>query len=357
MSEFNGRFIEHGTPQEIVEFSAALEALGERAFLVGGAVRDLSLGRSPKDFDLVATVPLEKIAGTGASVAIAGNLFRHLRVTYKDVRFEVSVLPEEDAARLRELPPVSHADINAALMPDAMSRDCHINAIYADPIRGYILDPVAGIPDLVEKRIDIIGDPMIRLAEDPLRILRLIRQASRLDLAPGASAVRAAKLLSENVATVNQDRLLVEVTRQLTEGYALKATALMVEWGVHSYLLPSLETLDSTGSAGVFLRTALGALDAHASAGGAISPALAYSVLLWPAFAESTPSPKLAKSIDSAFEQVMHAQPKHFGVADRLGPQVREIFRAQYAADDAGIPPGLQRSAQNLRTLRQLAQG
>jgi len=170
---FDSRLIAPDT-QHIVR---TLQKRGFNTFLVGGCVRDILLGKAPKDFDIATNARPQEVKRALHNAFIIGRRFRLVLVKRGDVQYEVStfrrdVRPDEN---LEE--GMSVDNIFGSPEEDARRRDFTINGLLYDPVQNNLLDYVEGLPDLEAGIVRMIGDPNVRLIEDPIRILRGIRLA------------------------------------------------------------------------------------------------------------------------------------------------------------------------------------
>lgn len=238
---------------------------GYKAYLVGGGVRDLLLGRQPKDFDV----------GTDATPAEVRKLFRNCflvgrRFRLAHIRFGGNSLVEvatfrrqaiaEDLPEDPSLNPFFAENLFGTPWQDAHRRDFTINALYYDIADFSIVDHVGGLRDLEEKRLRVIGDPLVRFAEDPVRMLRALEFMARLGFSLEASAREAIYLRAALIAEASPARLreeLMELFRHRVGGHVLASAQGM---GLLEYIIPgyqagpvTLKMLDAIDA-----RTALG---------------------------------------------------------------------------------------------------
>lgn len=245
---------------------------GHEAYLVGGGVRDLLLGRPPKDFDI----------GTGAHPGEIRKLFRNSiligrRFRLAHIRFGNKVIEAStfrcDPDSLDTTPGhglYQHRD-NTFGTPeeDARRRDFTVNGLFYD-VRTYsVIDHVSGLADLKKKLIRCIGDPDIRFREDPVRMVRAVRFASRLGFRIEKKTYRAITRHREEIAKASPARLLEEMYKLFPYGSGRAAFKLLHETGLLSVLFPEIARYLSRGRrGGVLLWRHLEALDA----GGSVLP-------------------------------------------------------------------------------------
>lgn len=160
-----------------------LQRKGFIAYLVGGCVRDLLAGIKPKDFDLVTNATPEQIKDQIDRAYIIGKRFRLVLVKRGAEQFEVATFrrdpPPEDS--LNEDGQQVSDNVFGSPEEDARRRDFTINSMFYDPIKDEVIDHCEGLRDIEDRTLRIIGDPMVRLTEDPIRILRALRLAHKLE--------------------------------------------------------------------------------------------------------------------------------------------------------------------------------
>ncbi|TAJ23477.1 MAG: polynucleotide adenylyltransferase PcnB [Planctomycetota bacterium] len=275
--------------QDALRVVSRLSRNGHEAYLVGGCVRDLLLGRSPKDFDVATAAHPRQIRALFRNARIIGRRFRLAHVVYGDHIVETATFrtkppqseDEEDDPLIRE------DNAFGTAVEDALRRDFTINGLFLDPLSGKILDYVGGLADLEAGVLRTIGDPVVRIAEDPVRILRAIKFATRLgfriDEATWSAMIEHAPLLTRSAPA----RVVEEILRLLHSGTSLGAFRMLRACGALAILLPEID--DYLGRrddpdpaahdrADQYWRL-LEALDSDVHAGRAPSRALALSVV------------------------------------------------------------------------------
>jgi poly(A) polymerase len=219
---------------------------GYEAYLVGGCVRDLLLGRRPKDFDVATSARPEQVRELFRNSRIIGRRFRLVHVLFQGGKvIEVATFrknPREDADEGSELLIRSDNAFGAA-PEDAVRRDFTINALFYDLEAKQILDWVGGMADLERRVVHTIGDPETRFREDPPRILRALRFAGRLDLGMTPDVYDAIVFCRESLALASRPRLSEEILRLLRGGQARRTIYIAWETGVLDVLMPELSGL------------------------------------------------------------------------------------------------------------------
>ena len=258
------------------------------AYLVGGCVRDLLLGRTPKDFDVATSANPRQIKRLFRNGRIIGRRFKLVHVVYGDHIIETSTFrakpPQDDGQEGEDLL-IREDNVFGTAREDATRRDFTINGLFMDPLEERILDYVGGLDDLERRVLRTIGEPRVRMFEDPVRILRAVKFATRLGFRIGDKTWEAMCEAAPELARSAPPRVLEEILRLLRSGTALGAMRMLRACGALGVLLPSLEEFLSGGGEGeqnertdMYWRL-LEALDAEVHAGHTPSAALCVAVL------------------------------------------------------------------------------
>lgn len=229
---------------------------GYKAYLVGGAVRDLLLDKPPKDFDIGTDAKPEDVRALFRNSRIIGRRFKINHVFFAGNKIhEVATFRATGASEVPvegEAPPVISDNVYGDPQSDAVRRDLTINGLFYDPGTQSVIDYVGGIADLKSRMVRIIGDPDVRIHEDPVRMIRAIRHAARADFEihrdTYQSICRNAELIDQSVKA----RVYEEFMRELRGGAAWRSFQWMDETGLLKYLFPVLhqalvEDRDCTG--------------------------------------------------------------------------------------------------------------
>jgi poly(A) polymerase len=226
-----------------------LERAGFQAYLVGGCVRDLLVGGKPKDFDIATSARPEDVRGLFRNCRVIGRRFRLAHILFGGGKvIEVATfrrnpqneLPEEDAEALEDDLLIRSDNVFGEAHEDALRRDFTINALFYDLDRRQVLDWCGGMGDIARRTIHTIGDPTVRFREDPVRILRAIKFAARLDLAIEPDVYDAMVAQRGELARAARPRLFEEILRLLRGGGAHRSMWLLWEIGAMAVLLPEL---------------------------------------------------------------------------------------------------------------------
>jgi poly(A) polymerase len=212
------------------------------AYLVGGCVRDLLLGRSPKDFDVATSARPDDVRRLFRNSRIIGRRFRLVHVLFgagKVIETATFRKTPEEARESDDLL-IRNDNVFGDADEDANRRDFTINALFYDFERRAVIDWVGGMPDIEQRVVRTIGDPIVRFREDPVRILRAIKFSAKLDLAIAEEVYDAIVVCRDSLARAARPRLFEELLRLMREGAAHRAMWLCWETGVLDVLLPEL---------------------------------------------------------------------------------------------------------------------
>jgi poly(A) polymerase len=263
-----------------------LQRAGFAAFVVGGAVRDLLLGRRPKDFDIATSATPEEVRSIFRRSRIIGRRFQIVHVLCGPETVEVSTFRahftrEADSEHTDEHGRMLSDNVFGTQAEDAMRRDFTVNALFYDPVKEEVWDYVHGLKDLKAKKLVIIGDAATRYREDPVRMLRAARLAAKLGLEIDAKTREPIRTLRHLLENVPQARLFEEILKLLLSGNAVECVRVLRELELHHGLLPLLDTALEDPEAGPFAMAALRATDERLEEGKPVSPAFLLAALLW----------------------------------------------------------------------------
>ena len=256
-----------------------LRAKNYEAYLTGGCVRDLLLGRTPKDFDVATNAKPEEVRHIFRNSRLIGRRFLLAHVFFPGNKVIETATFRMNPLDVQEDVPedllVTHDNVYGNIEEDAKRRDLTINGLFYDPIDGKVIDYVGGRADLDARLIRTIGDPDIRFQEDPVRILRAIKFASRLGFQIEENTFAAMKKHVSEIPRCAPARLQEEFVRLLTSGHALEAFMLCKTLGIQEVFMPEL-TEDCLKM--------LQAVDAAVEREVDVSAAVAFAALLLPSY-------------------------------------------------------------------------
>ncbi len=302
---------------------------GYTAFLVGGGVRDLLLGANPKDFDVATSAHPHEVKAVFRNCRLIGRRFRLAHILYSGGKIiEVATFrrsPETggDASDLL----IRRDNDFGEPFEDAYRRDFTINGLFYDLGGARVVDFVGGLADVDARSLRMIGDPTVRLREDPVRIMRAIKFSARLDLGIDPELHDALVAQRGELAKAATARLFEEILRFLRGGAAARSFYLAWEMGVLAELMPALSAFIDDGGPGVthFWRT-LSTLDARVRADGCPEDAALFTLLVLQLLLEHAPDPAKCSSED--FDPLWDDFQPRLAVPKRLRELVRCIVRA-----------------------------
>jgi poly(A) polymerase len=359
-----------------------LKEAGYQGFLVGGAVRDLLLGLRPKDFDIATDALPEDVRRLFRNSRLIGRRFRLAHVFFGNEIIEVATFraaaaPErEDAedldaeggseaggeagveggAELRAdepvefLPPsdsehrafdprgrILRDNIYGTIEEDVWRRDFAANGLYYNIEDFSIWDFVDGVNDVKARRLTMIGDPETRYREDPVRMLRAVRFAAKLDFSIEPNTERPIRQLAYLLDGVPPARLFDEVLKLFLSGFGAKAYELLQQYGLFEHLFPQSAAafaLPPYAYAADMLKMGLLNTDERIAADKPVTPTFLFAVLLWSAVLrelnerQAGPTPDLALLMQ-ACDAVLRAQQMRVSIPRRFSIPMRELLMLQ----------------------------
>ena len=272
-------------PENVLKVLYRLHRSGYRAYLCGGSVRDLLMGRTPKDFDVVTDAHPAEVRRLFRNSRIIGRRFRLVHIIFQDQVVEVATFRREPERTLAETEAedflITDDNTFGSPLQDAKRRDFTINALFYNIADFSVIDYVGGIEDLRDSRVRVIGDPDLRFREDPVRMMRAIEFASRLGFEIEAQTYRGILRHRTEILKASPPRVSEEILELLRRGWSRGAIRLMVDAGLLDPLLPEIHNAIREDRAPYFWKM-LEVLDRTVQAGRKISDAVLLSVLMLP---------------------------------------------------------------------------
>jgi tRNA nucleotidyltransferase/poly(A) polymerase len=230
------------TPRELANsICDTLIRNGHQAFLVGGGVRDLLLGREPTDYDVSTDATPDQVISLFPKSIEIGAQFGVINVPLDEHKVEVATFRSDIGSADGRHP--ERVVFSSSPEQDVQRRDFTINGLLMRHNSGEILDFVSGQPDLRAGIIRAIGEPRRRFAEDKLRMLRAVRFSARFGFAIDSATLDAIRLHAHEINQVSAERIREELTKLLTEGAASRAVELLDETGLIKYVLPEVAAM------------------------------------------------------------------------------------------------------------------
>jgi poly(A) polymerase len=349
-----------------------LKEAGYQAFLVGGAVRDLLLGITPKDFDVATNALPEEVRRLFRNCRLIGRRFRLAHVHFGNEIIEVATFraasaperedseSESDAgeageesgqAAPTEFSPPSDSEhrafdprgrilrdnIYGTIEEDVWRRDFAANGLYYNIQDFSIWDFVDGVSDIKARNLKLIGDPETRYREDPVRMLRAVRFAAKLDFTIDPGSERPIRELAYLLDGVPPARLFDETLKLFLSGFGTKSYRLLRQYGLFEHLFPQSAAafaLPPYAYAADMLEQGLINTDERIAAGKAVTPTFLFAVLLWSAVLrelnerQAGPTPDLAQLMQ-ACDTVLKAQQSRVAIPRRFAVPMRELLMLQ----------------------------
>jgi len=321
---------------------------GYQAYLVGGAVRDLLMGGHPKDFDIATDATPEAVHGLFRNSRIIGRRFRIVHVRFGREIIEVTTFRghhENDQpatgknggnhSRQSDSGMLLRDNVYGTLEEDAARRDLTVNALYYDAGKFEVFDHTNGLADLEQRRICIIGDPGTRYREDPVRMLRVLRFAAKLDFDIEEDTAAAITECAALLANIPSARLFDEFLKLFLSGYAAGTFDKLEEYGLFGALFPDTnQCLDEDDLAMPLLRGAMANTDARIAQGKPVTPAFILAAILWPEVSrledlllDRGDAPMVA--MHSAGQQAVSSAVQIVSIPKRFSQPMREIWEFQ----------------------------
>ncbi|MCL7461982.1 polynucleotide adenylyltransferase PcnB [Pseudomonas sp. NW5] len=323
-----------------------LQQAGYQAYLVGGCVRDLLLGITPKDFDVATSATPEQVRAEFRNARIIGRRFKLAHVHFGREIIEVATFrahhpadeeqEDNNQSARHESGRILRDNVYGSQEDDAQRRDFTINALYYDPHNERVLDYAHGVHDIRNREVRLIGDPTQRYLEDPVRMLRAIRFAAKLDFAIEPHSAEPIRRLARQLNDIPAARLFDEVIKLLLSGQGLRTFELLCEYELFAPLFPATAAALKADPdyAGRLIRQALINTDERIRIGKPVTPAFLFAALLWPALPARAAAlqahglPALA-ALQEAAHELISEQCRRTAVPKRFTLPLREIWDMQ----------------------------
>lgn len=314
---------------------------GYDAYLVGGCVRDLVLGKKPKDFDVATNALPEQISPLFRRGRIIGKRFRLVHVRFGREVIEVATfragVDAVDDLETTEAGRIISDNIYGEEYEDAFRRDFTINALFYDIRDNAVLDYVGGFADLKQRKLHVIGDPEKRFREDAVRMLRAIRFSAKLNLVLEPDLISTIQRLGYLLEDQSRARLFDEVIKLLQGGAAVQTMTELCQFGFVETLFPALDEKRSCGTladCSSLLCLALKNTDLRISQGKSVTPAFMFAALLWEPVRQrfeelqAQGEPPIT-AMDKAAMEVLERQAARVIVPKRFSVPMRDIWVMQ----------------------------
>lgn len=319
-----------------------LHQAGYEAYLVGGCVRDGLLGMEPKDFDVATSARPEQVKALFRNCQLIGRRFRLAHVRFGREIIEVATFRGHHDNAASEDQSVQSAEgmllrdnVYGTLEEDALRRDFTANALYYRHHDHCILDFASGVEDIQHRQLRLLGDPETRYREDPVRMLRAIRFAAKLQFNLTPETERPIREHAELLARIPAARLFEEILKLFTAGYATEVWRLLEHYHLARYLFPAsvADVNHHPGAQGMIEQIMINT-DQRIADGKSVTPAFLYAVMLWGPLQERWSAIKAdgipaAPAFQQAMQQVIQAQARCTSIPKRFVIPLREMWELQ----------------------------
>jgi len=328
-----------------------LKDAGHQAFLVGGGVRDLLLGRRPKDFDIATDAHPEQVPALFSNCRLIGRRFRLAHIRFGREIIEVATFRGTTPAEDGDEKQVFHAsgriiadNVYGTIEEDAWRRDFTVNALYYN-IADYSIWVFAdGLADLESRQLRLIGDPGRRYTEDPVRMLRAARFAAKLNFDLHPDAVVPIPAMASLLDDVPSARLFDEFLKMFQSGHALSSYLQLRKLGLFRQLFPDTDCwLDDPEYAAdaLMIERALENTDRRIAAGKTVTPMFLFGVFLWRAVrlraeqirAEADDHSEM-QALIAATAEISTRQAQRIALPRRFGFPMRDMLQLQPRFDN-----------------------
>ena len=332
---------QHGIHREAIspvarQVVGRLQEAGFAAYVVGGAVRDLIAGFHPKDFDVATSATPEEVRELFRRSRIIGRRFRIVHVMSGNETIEVSTFraSNDQDAETDEHGRVLRDNVFGSQEEDAARRDFTVNALYYNPSDGTVIDYFHGVADLKQRTLRVIGEPRKRYREDPVRMVRAVRFASKLGLAIDPAAREPIREMAELLENVPPSRLFDEMLKLLLSGHAVECIRQLRDEGLHHGLLPLLDVILEQPTGERFVMLSLTNTDERVKAGKPVSPGFLFATLLWHEVladwdSRKTRGERSIPALFAAMAAVLDLQAEKLAITRRIAGDIKDIWALQ----------------------------
>jgi len=328
-----------------------LHKAGYRAMLVGGGVRDLLLGHAPKDFDIATDAHPEEVKKLFSNSRLIGRRFRLAHVFFGREIIEVAtfrasqsdeILSTEDTETVHDRAHdtsgrILRDNVYGQLDDDVWRRDFTVNALYYDIADFSIVDYTEAMDDVKNKVMRLIGDPQTRYREDPVRMLRAIRFAAKLDFSIHPDSEQPIYELGHLLADIPPARLYEEVLKLFHSGKGIITLQLLRKYDLLQYLFKSADESLKQGNETfeTFIHLALQSTDKRINQGKPVTPAFLFAAMLWGAVEKwfdeySQAGEPVSIAMQNASTMALSQQVKFISIPKRFSMVVRDIWQMQH---------------------------
>ncbi|WP_144393101.1 polynucleotide adenylyltransferase PcnB [Pleionea sediminis] len=338
---------DHSVSRKLISANALkvlnrLHRANYQAYLVGGGVRDILLGLHPKDFDIATNATPEEIKKLFRNCRIIGRRFRLAHILFGRETIEVATFranhdQSSPHGQTHASGMLVRDNVYGSLEEDAERRDFTVNALYYSSDDYTVRDFTGGLADLNQRHLRLIGDPLTRYQEDPVRMLRAVRLAVKLGLTIEENTAKPIAPNAQLLRNVSAARLWDESHKLFLAGHAQDTYRELRNYGLFRYMLPATQQsleLDDKDTFNQFILAALESTDQRAKQEKPITPAFLYAVFLWQPLlhrAEQLVEQGMSKNdaLHKAMSQVLTEQSQFISIPKRFSLVIRDMWALQ----------------------------
>ncbi|GLX82911.1 polynucleotide adenylyltransferase PcnB [Thalassotalea eurytherma] len=326
---------------------------GYEAYLVGGGVRDILLGLTPKDFDIVTNATPEQIKGLFRNCRLIGRRFRLAHIVFGRDIIEVATFRghhDDTSGKNTKISKQSDQgmllrdNIYGSIEEDAERRDFTINALYYSTQDFKVYDFAGGVHDIEQRKIRLIGDPETRYREDPVRMLRAIRFATKLDMTISPETQAPIKPLASLLSNIPAARMFEEFLKLFVSGKAQANFNLLREYDLFEHFFPAVEralcandnfSLEESELMTQFIAKALDNTDIRIANDQRVTPAFLFASILWFPLQKRIETLKANSDIlpqdafFQAYHELMSEQQQSVAIPKRFQLPIKDIWILQ----------------------------
>ena len=312
-----------------------LNKAGYEAYLVGGCIRDLLLGHKPKDFDIATSATPEQVHKTFKRSRLIGRRFRLVHIMFSSRKYIEVATFRSGKVKTASDGSIVRDNLYGTLKEDAFRRDFSVNGLYYDIQKSQVIDYVDGLEALNNSEIRMIGKPVERFKEDPVRMIRAIRFKVKLGATIDSKISKSITNQAHLLANIPAARLYDECIKLFHNENACEIFEQLLKFGLLNYLFPQTEKT-------LFINKTLLNTSKRIKNGKPVTPAFLFAVFLWDA--QNKRFNELNKKKNSriftmtqASEEVISKQTKQVLMPRWLSSRVKDIWLMQYHLENCGL--------------------
>ena len=312
-----------------------LNKAGHETYLVGGCIRDLLLGHKPKDFDIVTSATPEQVHKTFKRSRLIGRRFRLVHIMFSSRKYIEVATFRSGKVKTASDGSIVRDNLYGTLKEDAFRRDFSVNGLYYDIQKSQVIDYVDGLEALNNSEIRMIGKPLERFKEDPVRMMRAIRFKVKLGATIDSKISKSITNQAHLLANIPAARLYDECIKLFHNENACEIFEQLLKFGLLNYLFPQTEKT-------LFINKTLLNTSKRIKNGKPVTPAFLFAVFLWGA--QNKRFNELNKKKNSriftmtqASEEVISKQTKQVLMPRWLSSRVKDIWLMQYHLENCGL--------------------